>query len=142
MTLHIKVVSPEKVVLDIDADEVVAPTTSGEIAILSNHVPLVTQLDHGELIIKHNGKETSLAVTGGFLEVSHNQISVLADYAIRSEDIEVAKAEEARRRAEKLLEEKKTDRDFAEAQSIMRRAILELKIANKKRHYRSGPPTT
>ena len=140
--LHIKIISPEKVILETDADQISAPTTTGEITILPHHIPLVTQLADGELIVKIGSKETAIAVAGGFLEVGSNTVSVLADYAITSEAIEESRAQEAKERAEKLMKEKKSDRDFAEAQAIFRRAILELKIASKRKHYRGGPPRT
>lgn len=140
MTLTVKVVTPEKVIFEGESSQITAPTLAGEITILPNHVPLFAQLDHGELVIKTKGKDVELAVAGGFLEISKNTVSVLADYAIQSEDIQTAKAEEAKKRAEKLMSEKTSDRDFAEAQTIFRRALLELKIANKRKHYRSSTP--
>lgn len=136
MTLHVKIISPEQKVYEGEADQLSAPTTNGEITILPNHVPLVTMLDHGELILKHGGKTEYIAVAGGFLEVSHNEISVLADYAIKSEHISAIKAEEAKKRAEKLMAEKTSDRDFAEAQAIFRRAVLELKISERRKHHK------
>lgn len=136
MTLHVKVVSPEKVVFEEEADSITAPTLNGEITILPNHTSLVSQLDHGELIIKSNGKEKFIAVAGGFLEVLGNTVSVLADYAVKSEHIDAIKAEEAKKRAEKLMSEKATDRSFAEAQATFRRALLELKISEKRKHHK------
>lgn len=134
MTLHIKVVSPEKVIFEDDVDQVTAPTTTGEITILPQHISLVTQLDHGELIIKKGKEEIPLVVAGGFLEASNNIVSVLADYAVQSHEIDAIKAEEAKKAAEQLMSEKTSGRDFAQAQSIFRRAILELKIANRRKH--------
>lgn len=133
MTFFFEIITPEKVVYKDDVDEIIIPTTTGEITILPNHVNLLTQVADGEMIIKKNGKEQYLAVTGGFLEVNNNKVSLLADYAVRSEEIEIAKAEEAHKRAEKLMREKVSDRDFAMAEAQFKRALLELKVASKRR---------
>lgn len=129
--MHITVVTPEKTILDQEADELIVPTTSGQITVLPHHVPLFTQLAEGEIIIKLHGKEEPLVVVGGFLEVNDKSITVLADYAVHGKDISAAKAEEAKQRAEKALKEKKSDIDFATAEAEFRRALLELKVANK-----------
>ena len=131
MNLTLEIITPEKVVYKDDVDEVVAPTINGEIAILPSHVDLLTQVSPGELIVKKGSSQLYLAITGGFLEVSDNKISILADYAIKAQDIEVARAQEAKRRAEKLMEEKTSDNDLKIAQGEMIKAILELKVATK-----------
>ena len=133
MNLTLEIITPEKVVYKDDVDEVVAPTINGEIAILPSHVDLLTQVSPGELIVKKGSSQQYLAITGGFLEVSDNKISILADYAIKAQDIEVARAQEAKRRAEKLMEEKTSDNDLKIAQGEMIKAILELKVASKHR---------
>jgi F-type H+-transporting ATPase subunit epsilon len=133
MTLHLEVVTPDQVVYKDDVDEVILPTKTGQIAVLPNHIPLLSQLDSGEMIIKKNGKERYMAITGGFIEVSKNTISILADFAVDSEKIEIAKAEEARKRAEKVMQEKAGDKDFAVAEAEFRRAILELHVAKRRR---------
>ena len=131
MNLTLEIITPEKVVYKDEVDEVVAPTINGEIAILPNHVDLLTQVSPGELIVKKGSNQQYLAITGGFLEVFGNKISILADYAIKAQDIEVARAQEAKRRAEKLMEEKTSDNDLRIAQGEMIKAILELKVATK-----------
>ena len=99
MNLTLEIITPEKVVYKNEIDELVAPTVNGQIAILPNHVGLITKIIPGELIIRKANSQQAVAVTGGFLEVAKNHISILADYAIRAEDIEVAKAQEAQKRA-------------------------------------------
>ncbi len=133
MTFSFEIITPEKVVFKDDVEEVIVPTTSGEISILPHHISLLTQLAPGEMTIKKNGKDQYLAVTGGFLEIQNNHVTLLADYAVRSEEIEVAKAEAAQKRAEKLMQEKTSDRDFAQAEALFKRALLELKVASKRR---------
>lgn len=136
MTLHIQVVTPEKVIIDEEADEVIAPTLTGEIAILPEHASLLSQLHAGELVIKKQGRNEYLAVVGGFVEVGNNTVTVLADYAVHGKDISEAKAQEAKDRAEKAMREKKSDVDFATAEAEFRRAILELKVAKSQKATR------
>lgn len=135
MTLEI--ITPEKIVLKEEVEEIIVPTQMGEIAILPNHVPLIAQIAPGELIFKKGGKPYLLAVTEGFLEVKKNQVSILANFAIRAEDIEVAKVEEAKKRAEQLEKEKATDKDFRIAEAELVKSILQLKVATKYRRRRS-----
>ena len=141
MTFSFEIITPEKVIFKDDISEVIVPSVNGELAILPNHASLVTKISEGLLTIKKDGKEHLLAITGGFLEVNNNKVSILADYAIRSEEIEESKAQEARKRAEKAMEEKTSDRDFALAESQFKRAILELKVAHKRRNYKNNVPS-
>lgn len=131
MNLLLEIITPEKIVFKDEIDEVICPTVNGEIAILPNHIGLITQVIPGELVIKKNSKYQSIAITEGFLEVSNNHITILANYAINAENINVAKAEEAKKRAEHLMEEKTTDHDFRVAEGELRRAMLELKVGYK-----------
>jgi len=131
MTFHLTVVTPEKTIVDTEVDEMIVPTTSGEITILPHHVALFTQLAEGELVMKHNNKSDSLVVVGGFVEVGGKSVTVLADYAAHGKDISAIEAQKAKERAEKALKEKKSEVDFAIAEAEFRRALLELKVANK-----------
>lgn len=131
MNLLLEIITPEKIVYKDDADEVIIPTANGEIAVLPNHIGLVARIVEGELIVKKANSQNSIAITEGFLEVKNNQITILANYAVKAENINVAKAEEAKKQAEHLMEEKTTDRDFRIAEGELRRAMLELKIAYK-----------
>lgn len=133
MNLLLEIITPEKVVFKEEIDQATVPTTSGEITILPYHIGLLTQLIPGELIIRKANKQESIVITEGFLELSNNHISILANYAIPSEDINIAKAEEAKKRAENLMKEKTTDNDFRIAEAELRKAILELKVAYKHR---------
>lgn len=133
MNLLLEIITPETVVYKDEVDEVVAPTVNGEIAILPNHINLLTQINPGELIVKKGTIEQYLAITGGFLEINGNKVSILADYAIKAQDIEIAKVTEAKKRAEKLMEEKISSNDLKVAEAEIIKAILELKVANKHR---------
>lgn len=133
MKLHVEIITPEKIVYQKEADELIVPTVNGQIAILPNHISLVTQVASGELVISENGKNSFYGVTGGFLEVNNNKVSLLADYAVESDSINETKAKEAKERAEKLMKEKLSERDMAQLEIQLRRSILELKVAGRKR---------
>lgn len=127
----LEIITPEKIVFKEEVDEIIVPTVTGQIAILPNHIPLVTQVAEGELIVRKGEKLSSLAVLGGFLEVSKNLVSILANFAVRAEDIEIAKVEEAKKRAEKLRQEKATDKDFKIAEAELVKSIIQLRVVTK-----------
>lgn len=131
MNLYLSIITPEKVIYEDEVAEIVVPTVNGEIAILPNHINLLTQVNPGELVIQKGASQQYLAVTGGFLEVRDNKVSVLAEYAVKAQDIEVARAMEAKKRAEKVMSEKSTDNEMRIAQAEMIKAILELRVATK-----------
>lgn len=134
MKLLIEIVTPEKIVFkEENAEEVLIPTPNGQIGILPHHLPLLTQVTSGELVVKKGKTTQFLAITSGFAEIANNKITILADYAVRSEEIEIAKAQEAKKRAEQLLNEKISAKDFAIAEADLRRSILELKVAQRRR---------
>ncbi len=133
--LELKVVTPERVVLDEPVDEVTTMTESGEITVLPGHVPLVTALTPGEMRVKEGGKEWYLAVSTGFLEVRPgNQVVVLADTAERSEELDLAKIEEMREKAKALLEEKRRmgSADLAAAAGALERELARAKVARRR----------
>jgi F-type H+-transporting ATPase subunit epsilon len=134
--MKIEIVTPEKIIYSGDIDQLTVETVDGRIAILPHHVNLFTKIKPGELHMKIADKEQFLAVTGGFLEVSNNKVTVLADYAIHAEDVDIEKAMAAQKRAEELLKKKEgqlNDQEYAELQSALGRAILELDIANRRK---------
>jgi F-type H+-transporting ATPase subunit epsilon len=134
--LRLSVVTPRGEVFTDEVDMVVIPGAEGQLGILPNHSPLFTNLSHGELSIKKGEETTPMAVAGGFAEVVPGKVTILTDMAVRAGEIDVLKAEEARRRAERLMEEKRSERDFAAAEASLKRALLELKVAKK---YRRPP---
>ncbi|MEP7166554.1 MAG: ATP synthase F1 subunit epsilon [Candidatus Woesebacteria bacterium] len=133
--LHLTIVTQEKELLSEDVDSITAMTTTGEVTILPGHIPLMTKLSDTEFVYRIKGQAKSLAVTGGFLNVEPgSKVIVLADAAVRSEDIDEAKAQEARKRAyEATQNEKLSGTEMRIAEGELRRAILELKVANKRR---------
>lgn len=131
--LHIQILTPEKALTDTEADEVIVPTTTGELTLLPHHVPLMTQVAPGIVTIKINGREELLAVDGGFLEVTEKEITILADYGTTGKEVSAIKAEEAKKAAQKAMEQKTSDVDFADAERAFARAILDLKLAGRLR---------
>src|SRR5574338_1011776 len=105
-TLHVRIITATSTIFDGEADMVLAPGSDGELGILPRHAPLLTTLDIGELRVRRNGVDEGIFIGGGFLEVNDNVVTVLADDAERSTDIDERRAEEARRRAAALLESK------------------------------------
>ncbi|HLZ58446.1 MAG TPA: F0F1 ATP synthase subunit epsilon [Ktedonosporobacter sp.] len=135
-TLHVEVVTAERELYRGEADMVSAPGTEGRMGILPEHAHLLTFLAPGALNIKLRGEEETLFVSGGFLEVSNNSVTVLADTAEHADDIDQARAEEARRRAQERLAQAATDVERADLQAQLQRAINRLKIVETAR--RSG----
>lgn len=133
MKLVLEIITPLEVVLSEEVDEITLPTTEGEISILPNHVNLLTKVVPGEMVIRKSGHADLFAVTGGFLEVLNNHVNLLADYAIRADDIEVAKVEEAKERAQKAMKEKLTEEDFRVANAELAKSLLQLRVARKRK---------
>lgn len=136
-TIQLQVVTPERVVLEEEADIVVARGAEGDLGILHGHEPLITPLATGELMYRTDGQEQFLAISGGFLEVRPDRVVVLADYAERSEEIDRQRAEEARRRAEEALSEHRGTELEAAAAASLQRALLRLRVAERRRHERA-----
>ncbi len=133
--MNLQIITPEKIAYEGEVDQITLPTQDGEITILANHIPLVSSMKHGELIIKNDGKEIFLAVCNGFIEVKKNNITIMTDIADRIAEIDEAKAEEARKKAEQLLNEKDklSDVAFADATAAMEKSLARLKVARRKR---------
>jgi F-type H+-transporting ATPase subunit epsilon len=136
MPIHLEIVTAERVVLSDDVDQINAPTKDGRVGILPRHAPLLTILDVGELTIIKDGASTPFAVSGGFMEVLPNRVTILADTAERADEIDEARAEEARRRAEEQIAQRQSDHDIALAEAELRRALIRLKVAQLKRNRR------
>lgn len=138
-TLRLEIVTVERVVYQDDIAMVIAPGIEGQMGLLPHHAPLITALTEGELIVHKDGEEDRhIAIGGGFLEVSGNTVTILADTAEHAEEIDLERAEMARRRAEQLLREKRLDaQDFARAEVALRRSLARLKVGRRQR--RTGP---
>jgi F-type H+-transporting ATPase subunit epsilon len=136
-TLRLDIVTAEQVVYSEDVDVVVAPGVEGQLGVLPHHAPLMTMLQPGELLVKKGGEELCMAITGGFLEVRPDRVIILADAAERAEDIDVARAEEAKRRAQERLKEHTPGVDTARTEAALRRAITRLGVAERRRRRRA-----
>src|SRR5437764_11472237 len=128
-TMHVEVVTAEQELYSGEADIVIAPGTEGELGILPKHAALLTTLKVGELLIKLSGAEEPLFVSGGFLEVSNNSVTVLAETAEHAEEIDEARAEADRRRAQESLEQAESDAQRAELIGALERAMTRLRLA-------------
>ncbi len=128
-TIHVDVVSAEQAIFSGEAEFVALPGEAGELGIYPQHIPLITRIKPGAVRIKEAGSkhETFVFVAGGILEVQPHRVTVLADTAIRGDDLDEAKAEAARKAAEEALANAKTDVDLARAQSEL--AIMAAQIA-------------
>ncbi len=128
-TLHVEVVTAERELYNGEADLVSAPGSEGRLGILPRHAPLITTLATGELRIKLQGAEEPLFVSGGFLEVRSNAVTVLADTAEHAEEIDQARAEEARRRVQERLDQTQSEQERAELLGALERAMTRLRVA-------------
>jgi F-type H+-transporting ATPase subunit epsilon len=134
----LRVHSPQGTVFDGPVKSVTLPTPEGEITVLAHHMPLVAALAAGEMRVRAGEKIISIAIAGGFIEAGGNAATVLSDFAAEAESIEIARVEEAKRRAEALLKEKTERRDLALVERDLQRAILQLKVAEKVRKRRQS----
>jgi len=133
MKFRVEIVTPERLVYVDDVDVVTIPTVQGEISILAHHMPLVSIIAPGEIRIKKNGEVTYMAVAGGFVQITGQKVTILADAAERAEEINIARAERAREHARKLLEEKRLDKfSHAETMAALERALTRIKVARRR----------
>jgi F-type H+-transporting ATPase subunit epsilon len=116
-----------------DVDMVTLPGVEGEMGILPMHVPLMTQLTAGEISVRKGGRDYFLAVGDGFVEVTGERVSVLTDMAIKAENIDEVKADEARRRAEARLSEKLDDEEIASASAALAHSLAQLKVKRRQK---------
>jgi len=137
--IKLDIVTAERVVFSEDVDVVLAPGVEGQLGVLPHHAPLMTILEPGELLVRKGGEEFFMAVSGGFLEVRPDRIIVLADTAERAEEIDIARAEEAKQRAKQWLKEGIPDVDRALAEAALRRALVRLGAVERIRRRRRRP---
>jgi F-type H+-transporting ATPase subunit epsilon len=138
MSLLLEIVTPERLAYSDTVDAVVLPGSEGELGVLPHHAPLVSTLGIGELRIRKGGQEEVFAIVGGFLQVRPDKVVVMAETADMASEIDLEKAQEARREAERALESgfhEGTDLSAARAQ--LQQALLRIRVAE--RRYREGP---
>lgn len=133
--INLQIITPEKIAYKDKADQITLPTGDGEITILANHIPLISTMKHGELVIKNDGKEIPMAVCNGFIEVRRNCIIIMTDIAERVEEIDEQKAEEAKKKAKELLTEKDrmSDVAFADATALLEKSLARIRVARRRK---------
>ena len=133
MPLQLEIVSPERRAYTDEVDMVIVPGIDGQLGILPHHTRLITALGTGELRIKKGGTEQSLLISGGFVEVRSDKVVVMADLAEHSDEIDEAKAVEARKRAEAELEASHDPVDNARVRAALQTALMRERIATRRR---------
>ena len=132
-TLRLEIVTAERTVFSDDVTGVVAWGVEGQLGILPHHAPLMTMLQPGDLLIRKGNEEQYLVISGGFLEVRPDKVIILADACERAEEIDIERAEEAKRRAEEILKTRPPEVDTAAAEAALRRSLIRLKVVEKRR---------
>jgi len=132
-TLKLEIVTPDHKTYSEEVDMVTLPGVEGEMGIYPQHVPLLTQIVPGEIIVRKDGRDHFLAVGEGFVEITAERVAILTDMAIRAEQIDEAKAEEARRRAEARLSEQLDDEESAVVSAALAHSLAQLKVKRRQR---------
>ncbi len=135
--VRLDIVTAEHLVFSEEAEAVIAPGGEGQLSILPHHAPLITMLEPGDLRPRTGGEVLSMALSGGFLEVRPDRVIVLAEAAERAEEIDLARAEEAKRRAQERLSHRVPEVDVARAEAALHRSLARLKVGERRR--RRGP---
>lgn len=131
--LKLEIVTPEAKVYSEDVDMVTLPGVEGEMGIFPMHIPLMTQIAAGEIVARKGGQDFFLAVGEGFVEVTGERVAILTDMAIKADDIDETKAEEARKRAEARLAEKLSDEETATVQAALLHSLTQLNVKRRRR---------
>ena len=138
MPIQLEIVTPERLLFDEPVDAVVVPGSEGELGILPHHAPLLTTLGTGELRIRRGGLEESIAIVGGFVQVRPDKVVVMAETADLAAEIDLEKAQEARREAERALETGYSEgADLSAARAALQTALMRIRVAE--RRHREGP---
>jgi F-type H+-transporting ATPase subunit epsilon len=132
-TLKLEIITPEAVVYSEDVDMVTLPGVEGQMGILPQHVPLMTHMVPGEMIVRKNGQDRFLAVGEGFIEITGDLVAILTDMAVAAENIDEAKAEEARQRAQARLREKLSDEEVANVNAALARTLAQIRVKRRQR---------
>ncbi len=137
-TIRLEIVTPEKMVYSDEVDAIQAWGVEGQLGILPHHAPLMTILQPGDLVIRKGHEEDYITLAGGFLEVRPDKVVILADASERAEEIDVARAEAAKQKAQIALKEAATPADAAAAEAALRRSLARLRAVERMRRKRTG----
>ena len=140
MSISVDIVTPERRVLQTQADSVVVPAADGELGILANHTPLVAELKSGQIRMRAGEKTEFFAVSGGFVEVQNNHVAVMAETAEMAHEIDVERARQAAERAKAALRAPVGTVDLAQAQASLLRALARLRAVEAARAHRRPNP--
>jgi F-type H+-transporting ATPase subunit epsilon len=132
-TLKLEIVTPEAKTYSADVEMVTLPGVEGEMGIYPMHVPLLTQIIAGEVAVRKDGHDSFFAVGDGFVEITGDHVAILTDMAVKGDDIDEVKAEEARRRAEARLQEKISDEETALVSAALAHSLAQLKVKRRQR---------
>src|SRR5882724_167491 len=133
-TLKLEIVTPDAKTYSEDVEMVTLPASEGEMGIFPQHVPIMTQIVAGEVVVRKDGRDYFLAVGEGFVEITGERVAIMTDMAIRAENVDEAKAEEARQRAEARLAEKLDDAEAAMVSAALAHSLAQLKVKRRQRH--------
>jgi F-type H+-transporting ATPase subunit epsilon len=132
-TLKLEIVTPEAIVYSQDVHMVTLPAIEGQIGVYPMHIPLMTQIVPGELIVLKDGRESSLAVGEGLVQITSDRVAIVTDMAIPAENIDEAKAEEARKRAAARLQDKLSDEEVASVNASLAHSLAQLNVKRRRR---------
>ena len=138
--MELEIITAEQQVYSDAVDMVVAPGLEGQLGILPHHAPLMTALQPGEILIRKDGDDSFLAVSGGFMEVMGNRVTILADTCERSDEIDEQRAQEAIERAQERMASQESDVQLEQAMASLRRAQVRLNVARRRRSRGGGAP--
>ena len=138
-TFRLEIVTAEKMIFSDDVSAVIAWGVEGQLGILPNHAPLMTMLQPGDLMIRKDKEEEYLAISGGFLEVRPDKVIILADACERIDEIDIVRAEEAKRRAQETMKAAPLGMEAGAAEAALRRSLARLKVAERKRRQHEHP---
>jgi F-type H+-transporting ATPase subunit epsilon len=132
-TLKLEIVTPEAVTYSANVEMVTLPGVEGEMGVYPMHVPLMTQLSAGEVVVRKEGNEVFLVVGDGFVQITGDRVAILTDMAFEAGHIDENKAEEARKRAEERLKEKLSEEEVASVNAALAHSIAQLNVKRRRR---------
>ena len=132
-TLRLEIVTPAGTVYSENVEMVTMPGVAGQMGVYPQHVPLITQMEPGEIIVRKDGRDVFMASGEGLIEITAQRVAILTDLAVAADRIDEAKAEEARQRAEARLREKLSDEEHASVNAALARSLVQLRVKRRRR---------
>jgi F-type H+-transporting ATPase subunit epsilon len=132
-TLRLEIITPEEIVYSEEVEMVTMPGVVGQFGVYPQHVPLITQMVPGEIIVRKGGRDLFIATGEGLIDITPKRVAILTDLAVQADRIDEAKAEEARRRAEARLREKLSDEEVASVNASLARSLAQLNVKRRQR---------